>query len=247
MADDLIERLNPEALTAAYEANKAHAADPGRKGSGLEKAIVAYLAALRAQPTSPSGVPSDAAREAETDGLYAVFYGGLWAVCSQVPASAYGLSGVLPIWSETRTTAFVCEVGKEKEFVPLAAYAIDRPLASKQDAGSGEAGEWAAFSASDRACYLYPNDDPTSKLLRHAYIEGAAFAIGNTAPAAPTADPRVKALIEAAAYLARSARTVFGALDDGQALLPVGLAHTQQLIGATEQVDAVLDALEASP
>lgn len=46
--------LHPEALTAAYEAHKAHAADPGRKGNGIEKAISAYLAvAYPAPKTSP--------------------------------------------------------------------------------------------------------------------------------------------------------------------------------------------------
>ena len=44
-------RLEPEALTKAYEAYKAHAGDPGRHGSGLEKAITAYLIALA--PRSP--------------------------------------------------------------------------------------------------------------------------------------------------------------------------------------------------
>lgn len=38
--------LNPDALTAAHQAHKAHAADPGRKGDGIAKAILTYLTAL---------------------------------------------------------------------------------------------------------------------------------------------------------------------------------------------------------
>ncbi len=45
--------LHPEALNAAYAAYHAHAADAGRKGSGVEKAIAAYLDALE------QGAPAD--------------------------------------------------------------------------------------------------------------------------------------------------------------------------------------------
>ena len=38
--------LNPDALMAAYEDQHAHNSDAGRKGSGLEKAIRAYLSAI---------------------------------------------------------------------------------------------------------------------------------------------------------------------------------------------------------
>lgn len=36
------------------------------------------------------------------------------------------------------------------------------------------AGDWAAFGASDAACYKWPDDTAEHKALRAAYIEGAA-------------------------------------------------------------------------
>lgn len=45
--------LNPEALNAAYAAFHSHAADAGRKGSGVEKAIAAYLAVAFPESASP--------------------------------------------------------------------------------------------------------------------------------------------------------------------------------------------------
>ena len=48
--------------------------------------------------------------------------------------------------------------------------ALEAALAVRES----DAGEWAAFGASDAACHKWPDDTPEHKALRAAYIEGAA-------------------------------------------------------------------------
>jgi hypothetical protein len=48
--------------------------------------------------------------------------------------------------------------------------ALEAALAAREP----DAGDWAAFGASDAACYKWPEDTSEHKALRAAYIEGAA-------------------------------------------------------------------------
>lgn len=96
MADDLIERLDPIETWFLY------GSDDENRPEGTYVLLNDVLTVLRAQPTSPSGVPSDAA----------------------VFAGARKIGGGSTFDEEERL-----EMSRD---ILTAAYAIDRPLASKQ-------------------------------------------------------------------------------------------------------------------
>lgn len=100
-------RLNPDALTAAYEVLMAHRGDPGRKGDGLAKAIAAYIAHA---PKTRQPEPSETAWLDEIERLEKSATKGPWSTMTETRFGGRSTVEEIEVWSDGNDVLIGTEV-----------------------------------------------------------------------------------------------------------------------------------------